>query len=123
MSFSDDAPESVYREVRDMDALLREHEHHRRRLLREISAVQLWQRTHGTADVAYWVSKVTLQHRSRELETVEKKIARLKATMERIVTRFPTSAALLPDSRTRESTAAAVSTIFHLRPTPRRSVG
>ncbi len=116
MCFTDNAPETVYREMQELDALLREFEHRRRRLLREIAAVRLWQWARNSSEVAHWISKLTLQQRSKELASVERRIARLIEQMNVIISRFPGNASLVPDKRQYDVSTSTVSLVFLQKP-------
>lgn len=84
MRIDDTAQDLVHREIRILQAFIREEERHRRRLVREISAVHLWQNGQGHSALAQWISRMTVQRRESELQEVSRNLERLRKRLQRL---------------------------------------
>lgn len=86
---SDREQQVISREIRMLCAFLRDEEQRRGCLLREVSAVRLWQYAPGHSRLTRWIGTVALERRQGELAAVDRSIDTLKAKIRELVLRLP----------------------------------
>ncbi len=91
MNTCDDS--SARREIRLLYAFLRDEEERRRRVLREISALRLWEHAPGHSHLTRWIAGVAVGRRHAELEAVDRSIRELRAKLEELLGKMSREAA------------------------------
>jgi hypothetical protein len=90
--------QSITREIRMLCAFLRDEEQRRGCLLREVSAVRLWQYAPGHSRLTRWIGSVALERRQGELAALNRSITSLKAKIQELVMQLPKPAEQRPDT-------------------------